>query len=471
MKGDIILNKKYIYLIKNTGIFTISTFSSKCLVFLLVPLYTYVLTPSEYGIYDLTTLTVQLLIPILSANIIDAIMRYLMDSCWNEKQVLAVSIKYISISIGIFGCLILVNNLLTILPYLKIYSLPIFLYYVSFILYQFLVQFGKGVEHVKDIAWAGFISTLSIILFNIIFLIFDLKLFGFFYAYIAGQFLACFYLLFKIHFFKYISFSLEKDLEREMLVYAFPLIFNSISWWINNASDRYIVTWICGVNINGIYSVSYKIPYILNTLQSIFIQSWQISAVKEYESKEKDNFYSNTFVFVCVFMSIFCTILISFTQLIAQILFSKSFYIAWKYVPFLLVSSVINTGSGLLGPILTAKKNTKALGLSAICGALVNIALNIVLVSWIGAQGAAIATLISSFVIFFCRKHSLKNIVIIKYRNVIFSWILLILQSFFLIYTKFYFAQILFMIVMMLVYRNEINHIKSIVTGIIKKAR
>lgn len=41
--------KKYKYLFKNVGLLTISNFGSKILSFLLVPLYTSLLTTGEYG--------------------------------------------------------------------------------------------------------------------------------------------------------------------------------------------------------------------------------------------------------------------------------------------------------------------------------------------------------------------------------------------------------------------------------------
>ena len=41
---------RYRYLFKNIGLLTISNFSSKFLVFFLVPLYTNILTTEEYGI-------------------------------------------------------------------------------------------------------------------------------------------------------------------------------------------------------------------------------------------------------------------------------------------------------------------------------------------------------------------------------------------------------------------------------------
>ena len=44
---------KYKKLISNTFIFAVGTFSSKLLVFLLMPLYTRVLTPEDYGVVNL----------------------------------------------------------------------------------------------------------------------------------------------------------------------------------------------------------------------------------------------------------------------------------------------------------------------------------------------------------------------------------------------------------------------------------
>ena len=47
------MKDRFKYLFKNAGYLLIGNFSSKILVFLLVPLYTSVLTTSEYGSYDM----------------------------------------------------------------------------------------------------------------------------------------------------------------------------------------------------------------------------------------------------------------------------------------------------------------------------------------------------------------------------------------------------------------------------------
>lgn len=70
---------KYKKLISNTFIFAIGTFSSKVLVFLLMPLYTRVLTTGDMGIVDLIVPTANLIIPIVSVGISNGIIRFGLD--------------------------------------------------------------------------------------------------------------------------------------------------------------------------------------------------------------------------------------------------------------------------------------------------------------------------------------------------------------------------------------------------------
>ncbi|HIX66213.1 MAG TPA: polysaccharide biosynthesis protein, partial [Candidatus Anaerotruncus excrementipullorum] len=67
---------KYKRLLSNTLIFAIGTFSSKVLVFLLVPFYTNLLTKGEMGTADLIVQTANLIIPIVSIGMSNAIIRY-----------------------------------------------------------------------------------------------------------------------------------------------------------------------------------------------------------------------------------------------------------------------------------------------------------------------------------------------------------------------------------------------------------
>ena len=72
---------------KNFGLFTIGSFASKILTFLLVPLYTNVLTTAEYGIVDLINTTVSLTFPLAILVISEAVIIFCLDGISDKKQV------------------------------------------------------------------------------------------------------------------------------------------------------------------------------------------------------------------------------------------------------------------------------------------------------------------------------------------------------------------------------------------------
>lgn len=447
------------YLLKNMGILTISNFASKILIFLLVPLYTTVLSIVEYGTYDLAVSTVTLLYPILSLNIVDAVMRFSMDKEYSKEKIAVIGFKLILISIVIFAVGMILFNKFKIWPEINGLEGFVFLYYFSYVFNQFLIQFAKGLECVREMGIAGVISTFAMVGGNIFFLL-VLKegLPGFFLANIIAQGISAIYLLIKLKLWVYLkNLNVEKTLIWEMLVYCLPLLASTIGWWVNSASDKYVVAFMLGVSANGILSVSYKIPQIINVVQSIFIQAWQISAIKEYGEKDTARFYGKTFLIINVFMCAACSWLILLTRPLAYLMYAKDFFQAWQYVPFLLISSVFNCASGLLGPILSAQKNSKAMMWSAIIGASVNIIMNITLVHYIGIQGATIATLICSIIIYEVRKIAVgKDIIIERYKVVIVTWLLLCVQAFVEIYLKACVIEITLMIVMLIINKKNL---------------
>lgn len=453
------------YLLKNMGILTISNFASKILIFMLVPLYTSVLTTAEYGYYDLVVSTATLLYPILSLNIVDAVMRFSMDKEYPKDKIASIGMRYVSLSILLFGLGLFILNRFNLWP--DTYGLDwyVFFYYMFYALNQFLIQFAKGLEKVKEMGIAGVISTIITLTANISFLLmFKLGLIGFFLANILAQAASVLYLTIGTKLSKFIiNLRIDSQLAQEMLTYCIPLIATTVGWWVNSASDKYIVTLFIGISANGIVSVSYKIPQIINTVQGIFTQAWQISAIKEYGNEDTSKFYGTIFSMINILMCLACSSLILFTRPLAHILYAKDFYEAWQYVPFLLIASVLNCASGLLGPILSAQKNSKAMMWSALIGAGVNIVLSIVFVQIIGIQGAIIATVACSYIIYVVRKISVgKEIIIEHYATIIITWILLFVQATVEIYVGMRWIEVVIIILIVIINISALKRLISI---------
>ncbi|HEU6521411.1 TPA: transporter, partial [Streptococcus pneumoniae] len=229
------------------------------------------------------------------------------------------------------------------------------------------------------------------------------------------------------------------------------------SWWVNNTSDRYIVTAIVGIQASAIISVAYKIPQILSTISAIFIQSWQISAIKIQEDKSDTTFVSNMLLYYNALLLIIASGIILFVKPISNILFGISFYSAWELVPFLIISSLFNAISGCIGAIMGAKMDTHNIAKSALVGMIANIILNIVLTFLMGPQGITISTLIASFLIFYMRKDSVKEINSETYRAIYLSWILLVVEACLLIYMDFIIGALIAMVINLFLLKDVIK--------------
>ena len=423
---------KYRYLLKNVGLMTISNFASKILSFLLVPLYTSVLTTSEYGIFDFYVTSILLLTPLLSSNILDAVIRFSLDRGNNPKDIFGIGLKYCITADLICILLVLANAWLHIIATLTMYPVYFILYFTFSLFQDLMNQFARGLEKISEVAIGGIINSIVVVSLNIFFLLYlDLGIDGYFLSYIIAFAITFIYLIVRLKVWHYIVWhKTNNSLKKEMLSYSRPLIFQNIGSWINNLSDRYIVMWLCGAAANGVYSVSYKIPSMLTVFQTIFNQAWTISAVKSY-NENQDDFYEKIYKLYNIGMVVLCSVLISLEKWVAKLLFAKEFYLAWEYAPFLIVSVVFSSMSSLLGGILIAAKKSNDIAITTVVGAAINTILNISLVLLWGPVGAAIATLISYFLVWITRVISVNKLIKIKIslKRDILAYIVLVLQS------------------------------------------
>ena len=262
------MNQKNKRLFGNVGILAISNFSTKILSLLLVPLYTSILTTEEYGVFDLVVTTVELLIPILTLNISDAVMRFLLDTQKNKDAVSQIGLKYLGIALTLASVVVFTCSRIDLFSSYATLFVWIWLYFILHLTYQFLVQYAKGLEHVKDIGIAGVLSTIINLSCNILFLVvFKWGIKGFFISNILASGLVILYMVIRLRIWRRLKvIQADKQLEKEMLSFCIPLIFTAIAWWANSSLDKYAVTFYCGVAANGLISVAYKIPSIVNTL-------------------------------------------------------------------------------------------------------------------------------------------------------------------------------------------------------------
>lgn len=462
---------KHKYLAKNVGLFSISSFVPKILAFILIPIYTNCLTTAEYGVSDLLTTTVSLLLPFFTLDIQDAVMRFALDKKYEKSDVFTTALRIIFIGTGLISIGAFIASTLNI-PGLEDSCLVFFvLMYFTTALSNSLTMFCRGIDKVNVLVVGGILQSVIMLSASILFLVvFKWGLTGYLLANTLGSLVAVFWYFIKAKLHKYITKSVTKSVFKDMVRFSFPLIFSVTAWWINSASDRYILTWMSGVAISGLYAVSYKIPGILSIFQSVFYQAWSISAIKEFDKDDKDRFISNMYNMMNFGMVVACSCVIVLNVPIAKILYTNEFFEAYKFVPPLLISVVFNAMALFIGSIFTAVKDTKTLSVSTIIGAVVNTVCNFVFIYYWQAYGAAIATMLGYFVVFIMRHIILKKHIKLHlnwFRDILVYALLVVQMLVAYFVPSLNYWQVIFPILILVFYLKEVKQLLVKIKGVI----
>ncbi|MBX9987784.1 oligosaccharide flippase family protein [Priestia aryabhattai] len=420
---------KYKKLAINSIVFAIGNLGSKLISFLLLPLYTYYLEKNEFGTVDLLTTTLSLIIPIVTLSVFDAVLRFTMDKGYDNKIVLNNAL--LITLLGFIFSILLYPLVIIAFPFPKL-----LLYFYVLLLIQSinssLSQFVRALGKIKFFSTIGIIGALTVLVGNIVFLVMlHWGIEGYLISLIFSNVVCFMYTFFFGDIRKYISISKANlNVVKKMLIYSIPLIPNALMWWIMSLSDRYIISFFLGLGANGLYAVASKIPNLLNVINSIFFQAWQMSAIEESESKNKSEFYTKIFSLYSTLLLVCASVMIGLTKFIMKFAVSDEYFEAWKYVPFLLLSIVFSSFSSFLGTNYIAAKNTTGIFKTSLWGAVINIVFNLILIPIIGINGAAVSTMLSFALIWILRIRGTKDYVniTINIKKIIIAMCILFIQ-------------------------------------------
>lgn len=396
--------KSYKSLFLNTLIFALGSFGSKLLVIILVPLYTKALSPDEYGTVDLIAQTANILIPIFTLAISEAALRFGLDakSISDRKKVYSVCLRVLAIGLIIMAA---VFPVLAKFDYLDGYELVLYIYIWTSSLRQLNATFVRSIQKVKVFAIDGVICTLAMLLLNLLFLLkFKWGIIGYLLAIILSDVISSVFLFIMGRLWKYITFGhIEKALIRDIIKYAAPMVPSTVLWIFTSVSDHFVVRFFYGAELNGILVIAYKIPMVLTTVFTMFSQAWNMSAVLENKSGYRESFYTNIFSFNQSFMYTIAAGILLFIKPITYVWVDPEYFIAYKYSPLLTLATVFTCFNVFLGSVYIAEKKTRHTFYTSLAAGISNIVLNIILIPSYGINGAAIATFVSYFGVFFFR--------------------------------------------------------------------
>ena len=398
---------KYKRLVLNTAIFAVGSFGAKIFSLLLNNLYTKHISPADLYAKTMLETLVLFLLPVFTFSLTEAVVRFGLDKDYDNRQVFTTAGAFILAGLALMIPVVPFLHFIPVLRPVTGYSLLLYIYVCTSAMRALCSQFVRARGMVRLFSLDGIFATMTLFIFNVMFISkLGLGVRGFMISMILSDLCSAVFL--------YLAAGLRRFADRksfspalggEMLRFTLPLIPTTVMWTFTGFSDQIFIgnmhsdRVFLGEDAAGVYSAATKIPNLLSMLSTIFFQAWNMSAITENDSADRDRFYEKVYGAYEAILFLGAAGLMLFLRPVSAILINygtfPEYRTAYVYTPLLIAASVFTCLNLFLAGIYTATKHTRNAFLTILAVVAANLILNFALIPEWGIQGAALATFLS----------------------------------------------------------------------------
>lgn len=388
-------------LLRASIIYLFSSLTGKSVPFLLLPVLTAYLTPSEFGLVALFQLATQFTVAFAGLSLNINIPRQFFNSNRDEMAALIFNLYVVLfISSSLYAVIILALLLflptalslpkfwVLILPIIGFMSMSILfnstllrtrekpISFMGFEVGQALTVaiLSIGLVVGLNIGWVGHAGALaaSTIVFGVIALISIVNQ-GYWYAKISRHHI------------------------KSILGISVPLLPHALAGVIISVSDRIFIERLVGVEAVGLYSVGYYFGMVIMLFTDAFIKAWNPWFFKKMASSnvsDKKAIVRYSYLYmVALFIGVATYIVISLA--IFPYIVSTEFTPASEYIPWVCIGYGVFGIYQLFFPYFVFLKRTSYVAKATVCAAIINLIGNYYLIREFGPVGAAYSTILA----------------------------------------------------------------------------
>lgn len=393
-------------LAKNTGLYTAAEILNKAIPFLLLPVMTRYLSPSDYGIVAIFMAYVGILCVFvgLSAHGAVTVNFFRMD----RSQLPSYVFNVFLILIVSASCVFLLTTVL-VDELVKRLSLP-----PLWISLGVIIAFCRFLTLINLILWQAenrpkpycaysvsqllLDASLSIVFVVTLSLGWSGRLIGTSAATILFALLSIVFVLRR----NYVSFRIDLIHIRDALAFGVPLIPHVLSVWFMTSVDRFLITNFVGLADTGIYTVGYQFGMIIGIIAVAFNQAWApifYEMIKDVDAPGKIKLARLTYLYFIVILLLALALAIVARPVIGLVL-GPEFIESFRFVFWIAVSYAFNGMYFMVCLYVMYSKKTHILSLVSLIVGVLHVFISYHFIQLYGAIGAAQATLISFFIRF-----------------------------------------------------------------------
>ena len=389
--------------LRDSLVYGLASILSKGLAIFLLPLYTRVLSPSDYGAYDLLITLGVLANLIVALEISQGLARLWSDTPEKgaRQRLASTSLWFTVLMYGAFLAISLsaapqLNSwILGDDRYLDAFQLGVGFIAVNGIYYLLLNQF-RWELHSKAYATVSVVyALLNLLLAAIFCLLMDLGLTGVMLSQLIAAFIACWLSLSLLR--RTFIFALDMQQLRDMLRFSTPLVLAGLAVFISLYINRLAINHFCSLEDVGHFGISSRIASLASLL-IIGIQAALTPLVYQHYREPHAprqiarllNWFMATALVGCLFLALFSRELL--------MLFTTPKFMAGAALVGVLAPALLMSQMYIFAPGIAIAKKTHWQLWVTMLGATASVAGNWLLVPLWGVWGAAMATLLSSLI-------------------------------------------------------------------------
>ena len=160
-----------------------------------------------------------------------------------------------------------------------------------------------------------------------------------------------------------------------------------------SASNRSIIAHFINVAANGIYSVANKFSSVFITFYNIFNMSWTESVSIHLNDDDSEEFLTDTINSMFKLFSSICIGIIAAMPFLFPYLVDAKYSESYYQIPIQLIAVLFQVVVGLYSVIYVALKKSVEIAKTSLIAAIVNVAVNITLIHFIGLYSASLSVL------------------------------------------------------------------------------
>jgi len=388
--------------VRHTAVYGMGNVLVKALGFFMLPFYTHYLNPVDYGILEILDLSMTLFGLAINMGLVPAFLRCYAaaESAAEKRKVVSTGCLFVSVTglLTFLAGLGLVRPASTLIFGPQVPATYVMLSFAALIL-SWMANlprtYLRALEASGTYTIVDILTVLLLLTLNIVFIaVFKLGLVG---ILLSSVIVAALQLILLAGWaLSKVGIGFSRPYLRQMLGFGLPLIFSNFGLFVLNFSDRFFLQHLRSLDVVGIYAVGYKFGFMLNALviQSFFVM-WQSRMYAIHAQPQHPKIFRQIFVLYALVLIFAGLVLSLFSPEIVRVMVSPKFAASRDVIP-LVVLSYIFYGLGYyaqLGLFLTDRTNL--VGMIGAAGAVLNLALNYLLILHYGMMGAAWATLLS----------------------------------------------------------------------------